>query len=149
SAFYPYQDWYFSKRWILEPRSISFFGQERVSDPAFARFFRAGNYHLWRRFEKARFEYEKLLENETHWSDDALFFLGRSYLEEGLAREAAGPLVTLRRRYPSSFWFEPSTYWLGLCYEELGEVNLARKLFEEIKTVQGLDAAVRLSRNVP
>lgn len=144
TPFYGYQDGYFAGSWKPDPRTGDFFGQETIRDLDFLEFYRARNFHLWGRLANARAGYQRLIDHPNAWTDDALLFLGRSYLDGGAPASALEPLSRLRSEFPRSIWYEPATYWLARAYEQQGQMQRARELYHEVKQVQGLEASVRL-----
>lgn len=140
-----YQDLYLSRYWAPDPRSEDFFNHHVLRDPAFQRFYRARNLHLWGRTREARAQYQRLLEGAEHgWRDDALYFLGQSYREDGELTLAIRTFERLLTDDPETFWNYAATYWLAWCYQQQGDVDRARMLYTRLAEIHVLDATVRL-----
>jgi tetratricopeptide (TPR) repeat protein len=120
--------------------------------PEYRLFYRARNYHVFRRGEAAAGAYAALLRDYpgSDLADDALYELGRlRLLELGDAPGALSALETLLAAHPRTPWADDATYFAARARETLGDCAGAARLYREVAEGQsnGMeDARARLAR---
>ncbi|HUT88810.1 MAG TPA: tetratricopeptide repeat protein [Thermoguttaceae bacterium] len=62
----------------------------------------------------------------------ALLSIGLIHRHQGDLDQAMGSFTRILRHYPSPQWQAPAAFHLGECFEESGDVNLARQHFAEV-----------------
>jgi tetratricopeptide (TPR) repeat protein len=120
--------------------------------PEYRLFFRARNYHVFRRARAAEAAYEAILRTypEGGHTDDVLYELGHlRLLELGDARGGLASLETLLATHPGTPWAEDARYFSARAREALGDCLGAARLYREAAggLSNGLeDARARLAR---
>jgi hypothetical protein len=115
-------------------------------------FFKARNFHLFLRAQKAEAAYEELLRRypSSSYADDALYQLALLRLSQlGDPESALAALDVLFEQYPASPWIGDARYLRGLAEEGRGNCARASALYAEISADGGNameDARMRLAR---
>ena len=120
--------------------------------PEYRLFFRARNYHLFRRGRAAEAAYEALLRDHPkgEHTDDVLYELGSlRLLELGDAKGGLATLETLLATHPRTPWADDATYFAARARQALDDCTGAARLYREV--ADGLsngmeDARARLAR---
>jgi len=120
--------------------------------PEYRLFFRARNYHVFRRGTAAESAYAALLRDYplSEHADDVLYELGRlRLLELGDAKGGLASLETLLATHPGTPWADDARYFAARARERLGDCAGAARLYREV--ADGLsngmeDARARLAR---
>ena len=95
--------------------------------PDFITYFKARNYHLYNRYEKAKPLYEKMIQDypQSRYTDDALFFLGKLYLKTDHLQKAIEVFQDLEKTYPNSGWLITAHFFKGTAYEKMNNYENA------------------------
>lgn len=132
-------------------------------------FLRARLKHLVYRFESAIEDYTEIIKSgriiqseillidydrvtEDILKAEAMFFRGQAYWDMKAYEKCIVSLTEFLRDYPNNRWNELAFYYLGDCYEKIGEFNKARTFYSKISKAKiHLTPAVlrlmKLSRN--
>ena len=126
NLFYAYQDLYLKIKKTDQPED-------------FRLFFSGRNYHLGYRLKKAERKYIELLEKfpESEYADDALFFIGMLYFDEGDYGQAIDYLTRVSAG-ESSQWGAPVYYYLGRSYGLLGDTAESLKAYRSMAVIYQL-----------
>ena len=144
-GYWLFGDWYaktFQEKWLKRndgqkdpgKKWFNSYGKNfKPDDTAYNAFFKARNYHLHFRYEKALDYYDLIIENhpESRWAMEAEYFKAQALFETGRYKEciafieSAGALEKRNHRRYSQI-----AHVIGLCHEALGEKEKATQNYK-------------------
>ena len=102
------------------------------NDKAYTTFFKARNFHLHQRYEKAIRSYDKVVIDfpGSIWADESEFFKGQLLFELKKYRDAINILSKIANNFEKQRSGQAS-HVLGLVFENLGDINKAKKYYRQ------------------
>ena len=102
------------------------------NDKAYTTFFKARNFHLHQRYEKAIGSYDKVVIDfpGSIWAGESEFFKGQLLFELKKYRDAINILSKIANNFEKQRSGQAS-HVLGLAFENLGDINKAKKYYRQ------------------